>query len=331
MRCSLLILNHQGREILERNLPSVVEAARPGGHEVVVVDNSSTDGSVEAARDLGAHRVLALTTNDFLLGLNEGARQVDSEVVLLLNNDVAFGPECLERLLAPFARDEAVFGTTGRVYYPDRVHVQAARILGRFREGMLEPVHLLDQFLEPEGTPVLPTLYLPGGASAVRRDRFLELGGFDRLYLPLYWEDVDLSYAAWRRGWKCLFDHRAVFVHEDAATMSRVSTPLWRKQVDLRNSYLAVWKNVGDRALLAGSLRSWAFQLRRALVSAEERWMRKPLLEAMRRMPAALASRRRVAPGWRVPDLEILPRFVPGLVRAGLGRGTPMPGDLFRV
>lgn len=325
MRCSLLILNYQGREILERNLPTVVEAARPGGHEVVVVDNASTDGSVEAARDLGADRVLALTTNEFLLGLNEGARRVDSDVVLLLNNDVAFGADCLERLLEPFARDDAVFGTTGRVYYPDRVHVQAARILGRFREGLLEPVHLLDQYLEPEDTPVRPTLYLPGGAAAVRRDRFLELGGFDRLYLPLYWEDVDLSYAAWRRGWKCLFDHRAVFVHEDAATMTKISTPVWRKQVDLRNSYLALWKNVGDRGILARSARSWAFQVRRALLSPEDRWMLKPLLQAVGRLPAALASRRRVSPHWRVPDLEIVPQFVPGRVQAGLGREVTRP------
>src|SRR5690606_2287444 len=100
-----------------------------------------------------------------------------------------------------------------------------------------------------------------------------------------------------------------------------------RQQVKLRNSYLTVWKNVADPGILACSTRTWLHQVRQAL--GGERWMLKPLREAATLLPAALASRRRHAPYWRVPDTEFLPRFVPGRVRAGLGRGTPFPGDLF--
>jgi hypothetical protein len=56
-------------------------------------------------------------------------------------------------------------------------------------------------------------LYGCGGATAWDRKRFLMLGGFDSLYFPGYWEDVDLSWRGWKRGWRCLYEPRSVVYH----------------------------------------------------------------------------------------------------------------------
>lgn len=324
--CTLLVLNHNGSALLQRYLPSVLEAARPGGHPVVVVDNRSTDDSREVARRLGAE-VLPLEANDFLVGLNEGVRRARTPVVLTLNNDVKVRPDFLGYLLEHF-RDPGVFAVGCKVLYEDGRGVQMARVTGRFYHGLLDPVQMVGPLQEPDEAGPQPTLYAGAGACAYHRERFLELGGFDRLYLPLYWEDVDLCYAAWRRGWRSLYDPRAVIVHADAATTGALTSRRWREQVMLRNQFLLAWKNFDDPGLIFASLRTWFWQVRRAAREPGERWRLRPLFQALRRLPYARMRRRRM-PAAAIPDREVCPLFVPGKVRWGLGRGACHPGDVW--
>ena len=324
--CAILVLNYNGQDLLERHLPSVVEAARPDGHRVVVVDNDSRDGSSQVARDLGAE-FMPTGGNRFMLGLNQAARAVDADVVVTLCNDVTVDPDCFRYLLESFAHPR-VFAVTCKTYWvEDRATLQFARVTGRFAGGLVDPVYLLEHLEEPDSPGPRPTLYGTGGSTAWRRSTFLELGGFDPLLFPLYWEDVDLGYAGWRRGWISLYDPRAVVYHQDSVTVGRTQRPGWSDRVKLRNRYLLAWKNLGDPALLARSLRSWAWELR-STRRPENRWKLRPLLEALGRMPRALARRWQLPPAV-VPDREILPELLPGRIRAGLGRASPFPGDLW--
>src|SRR5216683_6419095 len=91
-RATIQILNYQGRELLESNLPSVLAAvARTGQpHEVLVVDNGSSDGSVEMLREKFPQvKVVPLDRNYFFSrGNNQGARHASGDVLVLLNNDM---------------------------------------------------------------------------------------------------------------------------------------------------------------------------------------------------------------------------------------------------
>jgi len=324
--CAILVLNYNGQDLLARHLPSVLEAARQDGHRVLVVDNDSRDRSTQVAGDLGAE-VLATGANLFMLGLNRAARAVDTDVVVTLCNDVSVDPQCFRHLLESFAHPR-VFAVTGKVcWVEDRKTLQLARVTGRFADGLIDPVYLLRQLEEPDAPAPRPTLYGTGGATAWRRSTFLELGGFDPLLFPLYFEDVDLSYSGWRRGWQTVYDPRAVFYHEHSVTVDRTQGAGWADRVKLRNRYLMTWKNLGDCPLLARSLRSWFFDLRSTL-KPEHRWKRKPLIEALARLPKALGRRFRL-PAATIPDREILPELLPGRIRSGLGRATPYPGDLW--
>lgn len=93
---------------------------------------------------------------------------------------------------------------------------------------------------ESRGTCEIPSL--SGGASAVNRKLFLELEGFDPLFLPAYWEDVDLSLRAWQRGWKILFEPKAICFHEGSQTTKKVFTPLELKTMSEQHRYYLVWK-----------------------------------------------------------------------------------------
>jgi len=107
-RTQILVLNFNGRALLDECLPSVLEAARrtPGGCGVVVVDNDSTDGSREW---LASHRQEVRVTrqpNRGLASFNSVLAELDESVVLLLNNDVKLAPDAIAPLLAVFDQHE---------------------------------------------------------------------------------------------------------------------------------------------------------------------------------------------------------------------------------
>src|SRR5262245_27704448 len=91
LSASIIILNWDGKHLLQECLPAVIEAVRCDGrnHEIVVVDNGSTDGSVDFVhRNFPLVRVLALDRNyGFSAGNNRGVDAVRTDIVVLLNND----------------------------------------------------------------------------------------------------------------------------------------------------------------------------------------------------------------------------------------------------
>src|SRR5881628_3504039 len=96
----ILVLNHNGRSLLEQCLPSVVGCARDAAVRcrVTVVDNESTDGSGELLRRTWPDVGLMPMPNRCLVSFNEAVRSVSEPIVLLLNNDVKLAPGCVDRL-----------------------------------------------------------------------------------------------------------------------------------------------------------------------------------------------------------------------------------------
>src|SRR5438093_10242168 len=103
---SIVILNWNGKELPERCVPSVLEAVRADGrdHEVLVVDNGSTDGSVQFLREnFPRVRLLSLPENlGFAEGNNAGVRAALHDIVVLVNNDMVVDPGFLRPLLEGF-------------------------------------------------------------------------------------------------------------------------------------------------------------------------------------------------------------------------------------
>lgn len=260
MRATLIIINHNGRHLLETSLPAAVAAARRAGdHAVMISDDASTDDSLHfATTQFPEVRFLALPKGGFGAACNAAVAACDTEVAVILNNDVVVTQDFLLPLLEDLTLPD-VFAVGCKFLNPDGslTHALGNRVSGEWRKGLLYLHHETD----PDRlTETCPQLYPNGGGMAFWCDQWRQLGGLDPLYHPIYWEDVDLGYRAWGRGWRVLYEPRSVVYHDQGSTMGRLHRP-WRIElISAKNAVLFSWKNLLDH------------QLFRHLLAAQARW-----------------------------------------------------------
>lgn len=266
-RASIVIPTWNGKEKLEANLPSVLWAAgRVPGTEVIVVDDGSTDGTADfLAREFPSVRCLHLDRNSgFATACNTGAQAATSEIVVFLNNDMLVEAEFVSALVPHFA-DPELFAVSGKILLPNRNKLREETGLTEawWQDGRIVVGHRHDPLVDR----AFPCAYPGGGSSAFDRAKFLQLGGFDELFRPFYYEDTDLGYRAWKYGWKVLYEPDCVVYHEHRGTVNKHFS---RSFVDVTvgsNAQLYCWKNVHDRRLLA---RHFATALRQVLATESE-------------------------------------------------------------
>jgi len=219
---AVVIGNYQGEAVLGDCLASLeTQTLRPA--EVIVVDASSTDGSAQIATSSGA--TFMQRENRGLSHLyNEGARAARAEFLLLANNDVALDEHCLELLADALEEDEDRFAADPRQLSWEGhslVHARAEMRRGPlFRELM--PGYRIDLTVPTTGT--VATLCANGGAMLVRRTRMLELGGFDETFF-MDFEDIDLCWRGWLRGWSSVYVADAFVRHRVGAVTTAAIRP----------------------------------------------------------------------------------------------------------
>lgn len=99
------------------------------------------------------------------------------------------------------------------------------------------------------------SIFASGGQAAFSRSKWLELGGMDLLYKPFYWEDVDMGYRAWKRGWQIIWDPKCKCVHDhQKSVIASNFTPEFVKATAQRNQFLFIWKNIHSTRLLLSHL-----------------------------------------------------------------------------
>jgi GT2 family glycosyltransferase len=299
--CALLVLNYNGRTLLEECLASVVDAAQKSKLctvQTIIVDNQSQDGSREWAQShFSQVSVLLSPENAYLYSLNWAARLVDTEYLLLLNNDVILEPHSLDPLFEPLLSNGQVFSVTPLLLRPDRQSLDAGKRWGEFRRGFLH--HDTD----PGVSSLAPTLFPTGGAFTVSRDRFLALGGFDRLFYPAYWEDIDLGYRAWKCGYANLFQPESVMYHMGSASWKRESQEQVRT-INLRNTWLFTWRNVVDPGILGANL-VWTARYFAGSFRRKDRILRKAYRDAFARWSQAVTNRNLSNCPTKLSDREI--------------------------
>src|SRR5207237_10888838 len=166
--------------------------------------NGSADGSVQFIREnFPQVRILPLDRNyGFGGGNNIGANEVRTDIIVFLNNDMVVDRGFLRPLLAGFS-DPSVFAVTCQFFFADstRRREETGKTRARFENGFFYLWH--DEIrAEDDNVEMVPVFWAGGGSCAIHRKKFLAIGGFDSLYHPFYVEDTDLSYQAWKRGWK---------------------------------------------------------------------------------------------------------------------------------
>jgi GT2 family glycosyltransferase/glycosyltransferase involved in cell wall biosynthesis len=314
---SVIIPNWNGRDLLEKYLPSVITAlAGNPANEIVVVDNGSSDGSAEfLSRNFSQVRVVALERNlGFGGGSNAGVRAAANDIVVLLNSDMRVAPDFLDPLVAGFT-DAGVFAVSCQILFtdPNKRREETGLTQGWWEEGGLRVRHRIDEQIRD----LYPCFYGGGGSCAFDRRKFLELRGFDSLLEPFYLEDTDLGFQAWKRGWKVLYQPRSIVYHEHRGTIGKRFTEAQIRAVLNKNFILFAWKNIHEWRRLASH---FFFTYAGALISvvfgeSPRRASLAGLGHAFLQLPGALRARwqaRRLA---EVSDTEAFQRPLGGYFR----------------
>ena len=143
------------------------------------------------------------------------------------------------------------------------------------------------------------------------------MGGFDFLFEPFYFEDTDISYMAWKRGWVTLYQPRSIVYHEHRATIGKNFHPLYVDAVLQRNRLLFVWKNIHEAKRLAGHF-FWLYVglwVRLLLGPTPTRPAPRNILWALRQFPVLLKSRARALRLSAIDDTEAFRRPLGGYFR----------------
>lgn len=267
---SIIIPNWNGSDLLNAYLPSVLTAQKKyqGNTEIIVVDDASTDRSVNLLKKEfpNIKTVLHDQNQGFGKACWSGAQASKHPVLIFLNSDVEVDPDFIAPLMKNF-KDPSVFAASPLILNENGSPSDVTISMPYFRRGKIRyktfpPGKLLNT------TSSLPspwyTLFPLGGAFAVDRKRFLTLQGFDDLFFPFYYEDTDLGFCAWRRGWKCIVVPESRVTHFHKGTIARSFNHFKIKAIRKRNRLLYLWKNLTSPGLLRQQI---LFQLLRLFYS----------------------------------------------------------------
>ncbi len=318
---SVIVLNWNGWHFLEHLLPTlqIAVARAPGDHEVIVVDNGSTDGSAaKVAEFFPWARVVRLPRNLFFIrGNRAGVEAATRDILVFLNNDMTVEPDFLVRLLERFGEPD-LFAVAARIQMHGR-RVETGCTRSFFKRGAFRLVHV-----DPYPAPRVPTFWAGGGSSAFDRAKYVSLGGFEDLYEPCYVEDVSLSYQAWKRGWRIEYCAGSVVHHLHRGTSEKVFGEAGVEALDRRNRELFFWRSVTSwpRVLARALFAPW-----NTLKNARHTglWLQvRAQVAALPRIPRALWARQLSRPYYRRSDAEVL-RLSCGV--APYRRSLPQPPD----
>jgi N-acetylglucosaminyl-diphospho-decaprenol L-rhamnosyltransferase len=259
---AVVLVTYQSARDLAMCLGSLERAAGPHPLEVVVVDNASTDASVEIARSYGA-KVLENHANQGLSrAINTGVAVAGAPWLLVANPDTWLSPGSLRRLLATAAADPRIGCVGPHLANPDGSDYPTGR---RFPSLLMGAAHAALAPVWPDNPATrwyhmagvdrsrpLEVDWVSGACMLLRRQAFEEIGGFDPGYF-MYFEEMDACLRLRRAGWRVVFDPLAEVKHVVGGSTS--SAP-YRKVVHHHASALRFYcrRYAGDPRLVLAPL-----------------------------------------------------------------------------
>jgi len=302
---TLIITNWNGSKLLRECLPTVLEAVRFDHHhfyEVMVIDDCSNDNSLGILADEFPEVRTEQTPQNlgFQEANNYAVKLAESKIVMPMNNDIKLDPKALHYLAQHFDNKDT-FAVSGKIFAFDQTTFLYGNRGGYFQKGHF---HLYEKPPEDDSQ----TLFACGGAFMVNRQKYLDLGGFDSMYHPLYYEEIDLSYRALKRGWKVHYEPQSIAYHKVQATITRQEKLRRISLISARNNYLFIWKNILDRSMTLTFLFYIPLFLLRDLFRLKSRfWI--AFYMALKRLPRALKGRSIEQSDVLYSDREILSRI----------------------
>lgn len=263
---SVVLVNFRGTDDTITAVAGLRELDWPAERlEIVVVENGSGDDSAARLRAVpGIVLVESADNLGFAGGCNLGVAHSTGEVVAFLNNDARPDTAWISAAMAAFAKSPRIGAVASRVLDWDGKLVDYLGSAMTWYGMGYKP--LTGDPIPSTPDPARDVLFGTGSAMFVRRDVFLELGGFDERYF-MFFEDVDLGWRLNLRGWRYAYAPASTAYHKHHASMSSYGS---HKEAYLleRNALYTLYKNAGDAMLAEALPAAMALAVRRGVVRA---------------------------------------------------------------
>ncbi|MBI3970050.1 MAG: glycosyltransferase family 2 protein [Chloroflexi bacterium] len=326
---TVLPLNWNGNRLLPACLRALAATDYPKDRwETVVVDNASTDGSLEGAMtEFSWIRVRRNPANwGFAKGYNDAIADAPGEYVALLNLDTRVRPGWLRALVAAAEAGATIGAATAKLIFPvespnaGRIQNAGGMVLrngsGRDRGTRVEHGQAVHEDDRGQYDRLEEVFFFCGAGVLLRKAALADVGLFDERYF-MYYEDLDLSWRLRLRGWKVVYVPNAVIEHEHAASSGEWS-PLFTYSVE-RNRPLMLLKlaplplalqetghYLADFVLNCARVGWWATTRRqRGPHAARAKLQAKVIASWARDLPGVLVDRLMIQRGRRVPESYI--------------------------
>lgn len=248
LKISIIIPHFNKIGLLDRCLDSLLKSYnfKNEDNEIVVVDDGSSNESVDFIKsEYPTVKVLENVQNKgFAYSCNRGVDEAKNELIILLNNDVIVTKDFLLPLVEHFKKDD-VFAVTPKIYTYNRKTFIRGMEVGEFRQGYFRFWNEKDISTKEKIYQTSPTLYAIGACMAFRRKDFLWLGGFDKIYSPHWWEDIDICYRASKRGLKVLYEPKSLIYHKEGASVGK-----YKGGIAVKNEFLFIFRNFTDKKFI---------------------------------------------------------------------------------
>lgn len=250
MKIAIVILNWNGKALLESYLPSVMQYSE--GADIYLADNASTDNSVTFIKT--NYPSIKIIQNDinggFAKGYNDALKHVDADIYCLLNSDVEVTPNWLESIQKAFQDLPQVAILQPKIL--DLVkpeYFEYAGAAGGFIDQLGYPFcrgRIFQSLEKDEGQydDIHEIFWATGACMFIKSDVFRDLNGFDEDYFA-HQEEVDLCWRAKNNGHKVFYIGESKVYHLGGSTLSNMNPK--KTYLNFRNSLFSITKNLPRR------------------------------------------------------------------------------------
>ena len=207
--------------------------------EVIIVNDYPKDSVLAEVKKISKSIIVVENKKNigFAGAVNKGIKSSSQPYVMLLNSDVILTNTSFLKALSIFTKSKKIFAVS--FAQKERNGDIVGKNILYWKNGLI--FHKKNKNIN-SGL----TAWAEGGASIFDKSKLLHLRGFDSLYNPYYWEDIDLSYRAWKSGYQVYFDKNIKVIHQHEGTIGKYFRPSVIKRVAYRNQFLFIWKNIKD-------------------------------------------------------------------------------------
>lgn len=295
-KISIVIPNWNGAEKLRRHLPEVWRVASINKiDEVIVVDDASTDNSVEVVKNEFPHvKVIKKKKNTgFGSNVNLGVDNAVGEYIVLLNSDASLDKDFLKYAMSHF-EDPKVFSVG--------LNAGGCWSWAKFEKGFFW--HFQFECPTNQKLTAHQTLWASGGSAIFRHSIWDELGGFDPIYDPFYVEDLDLGYRATKRGYINIWEPKAKVEHyKEKGVIEMYFNKNKVLKTTERNQLIFTWKNITSPKMMAKHQKA----LLKRLIAHPKYWQ--IFFAAAKFLPKIMEKRQIERKFAKFTDEEILSKF----------------------